>query len=255
MEALRHMRNRIYFLVAMLLLFPTGTVLAQAKQGPAARPKVTRKAPAARPKVTRKTRPAPRRRPRGRKRRPEAKKVTPDAGLPAVVAKPAPRPRPRPAPRVEVVIKKSQVKKPAGLLDFIGRLHIILVHLPIGWLLLLLLVDIGTFGLKLTEGVRAGALLLFGTFISLVPVVITGFIRVTYVSTPDNLELLQLHRNLSLGLVAVILLAFLERIRSRNKLEGSPKVFYLALVVAAVALLSIGGYMGAQISFGPHIFF
>ena len=239
----------------MLFLLPTtGTVLAQTKKGPTAKPKVTRKAPAARPAPRRKARAAPRRRPTGRKKRPEAKKVSPDAGVPeVVVAKPAPRPRP--APRVEVVVKKDKVKKPAGLLDFIGRLHLILVHLPIGWLLLLLLVDIGTFGLKLKEGNRAGALLLFGTFISLVPAVITGFIRVTYVSTSENLELLQLHRNLSLGLVAVILLAFLERIRSRNKLEGSPKLFYLALVVAAVVLLGLAGYLGAQISFGPHIFF
>ena len=243
------MRKQILLLVAALFLFPAGAALAQ----PAGKKKVTGKAPAAKPAPRRKARPAPRR--RTRKGRPEAKKVTPpDAGVPEVVAKPAPPPS-RPAPRPEVVVKKIQVKKPAGLLDFIGRLHLVLVHLPIGWLLLLLLVDIGTFGLKLKEFNRAGALILFGTFLSLVPVVVTGFIRVTYVSTAANVELLQLHRNLSLGLIAVILLAFLERIRSRNKLEGSPKLFYLALVVAAVVLLGLAGYLGAQISFGPHIFF
>ncbi len=265
------MRKRIQILVAMLFLLPPGAVLAQTKKGPTAKPKVARKAPAkpkaakkapAKPKATkkapirpaprRKARPATRRRPKGRK--PVPKMVTPpDAGVPKVVA-PAPAPKPA-LPQVKVVIKKAEIKKPAGFVDFLGRLHLILVHLPIGWLLLLLLVDIGTFGLKLKEFTRAGALILFGTFLSLVPAVITGFARVTFVATAQNAELLGLHRNLSLGVVAVILLAFLERIRSRNKLAGPPKMFYLALVVAAVALMTLCGYMGAQLSFGRHILF
>lgn len=244
------LRNTILLLVATLFLLPSAAVQAQAKKGPTAKkPGITRKAPAAR------RRPRPRRRPRGKKPpAPEVKKEAPakEEVEPKKEAKPAPRRAP-PAP--EVLIKKVQVNKPAGLLDFIGRLHLLFVHLPIGWLLLLLLVDIGTFGLKLREFNRAGALILFGSFLSLVPAVITGFIRVTYVSTAANVELLQLHRNLSLGLIAVILLAFLERTRSRNKLEGGPKYFYLALLVAAIGLLAVGGYLGAQISFGPHILF
>jgi uncharacterized membrane protein len=245
------LRNTILLLVATLFLLPSVAAQAQAKKGPTAKkPGITRKAPAA------KRRPRPRRRPRSKKPpAPEVKKEAPakEAVEPKKEkAKPAPRRAP-PAP--EVKIKKVQVNKPAGLLDFLGRLHLVMVHLPIGWLLLLLLVDIGTFGFKLREFNRAGALILFGSFLSLVPAVATGFIRVTYISTAANVELLQLHRNLSLGLVAVILLAFLERTRSRNRLEGGPKIFYLALVMVAIALMAMGGYLGAQISFGPHILF
>ncbi len=245
------LRNTILLLVATLLLFPASAALAQAKKGPAAKkPGVSRKAPTARRKAR------PRRRTRGKKPPAAVKKEEPakKAEEPKEEAKPAPKPRKAPPPP-EVKIKKVQVNKPAGTLDMLGRLHLLFVHLPIGWLLLLLFVDIGTFGLKLREFNRAGALILFGSFLSLVPAVVTGFIRVTYIATAANVELLQLHRNLSLGLVAVILLAFLERTRSRNRLEGGPKIFYLALLAVAIGLLAVGGYLGAQISFGPHILF
>lgn len=258
------MRNQLQIMFAVLFLFSHGPAQAQVSKEGAARPKVSRPAT----KKARKARPARRRNKGNRKDRAGARKrPKPTAGAPkdapAAEPKAAPQkapPRVTPSRTVKVisgpVVKgRPRIKAPAGTADFLGRLHLVLVHLPIGWLLLLLLVDLGTFGLKLREWIRAGALVLFGTFISLVPTVITGFIRMTYLSTPANQDLLMLHRNLSLGLVAVILLAFLERIRSRNKLQGPTMYFYLALLVTAVVLLALSSYLGAQISFGRNILF
>jgi len=144
------------------------------------------------------------------------------------------------------------VKKPADGKDLISRFHPVLVHLPLAWLVLLLIVDLGTFLLRITDWRRAGPLILFATILSAIPAAITGFLRADYVSGFFKQQLVGLHQNLMLSVVGICVLALLLRVRVRNNLEGGVRTIYLVMVAAAVVLAFIGGHLGAKMVFGPN---
>ena len=146
----------------------------------------------------------------------------------------------------------GKVSRPKNNIDLISRFHPVLVHLTIGWLFLLLLVDLGTFLGKVQEWRRAGPLLLLATIVSAIPSVITGFLRDDYVTGFFKQQLVGLHQNVMLAMVGACVLAFIVRIRSRNNLVGGVAAVYLLLVVTAVFLCMVGGHLGAKMVFGPN---
>ena len=140
-----------------------------------------------------------------------------------------------------------------GVLGLIGRLHPSLVHFPIAWLLLVLLVDAGTFFFSRRTWEKAGLLLLSAAAVSFVPAIATGLIRHSTHGETDqeSLALILLDRNLMLAAAAACVLAFGIRIWRRKQLAGGIKALYLALIVTACALIALGGHLGGKVVFGP----
>ncbi|MFH2005511.1 MAG: hypothetical protein ABI333_02880 [bacterium] len=67
-------------------------------------------------------------------------------------------------------------KRPGGIKRLFGCLHIPWVHLPIGWLILLFLIDVGTIVFHREGLERRGLYAFAGTVLVLVPAVITGLV-------------------------------------------------------------------------------
>lgn len=148
----------------------------------------------------------------------------------------------------------GKVNLPNGTTDLISRFHPVVVHLTIGWLFLLLIVDLMTFLGRVTEWRRAGPLLLFATILSGIPSLITGLMREDYVSGFFKQQLVGLHENVMLAMLAACVVAFIVRIRARNRLAGGPAVLYVLLITTAVFLCMVGGHLGAKMVYGPNYF-
>jgi uncharacterized membrane protein len=173
----------------------------------------------------------------------EVEEVTPTpaatgtAAAPSGVAAPAPTPAPAPG-------------SPTTL-DYIGRLHPALVHLPIGFLVLVLLLDL----LALAAGREGlgpcglGGLAL--AVLAAIPAVVTGLIRAAYLPTDaQTVAQIASHRNLALAATAVAAVALVVRLVRRNRFNGGVRWAYLALVLVAAMLIAAAGHNGGKLVFG-----
>jgi uncharacterized membrane protein len=170
------------------------------------------------------------------------------------------------AEEVEVIEELDDVEELAGAtpgtvekrasLEFgemVGRFHPALVHVPIAWLLLLFIVDAGALVFRRRGWERAGLLLHIGTLISFVPAMLTGLIRASHVVLDESqLTTLNLHRNLNIAVVALVVVALAVRLKRRNHLGGVVKLAYLVLVLTSVALVSVAGHIGGKMVFGEN---
>lgn len=138
-----------------------------------------------------------------------------------------------------------------GVLEIVGRMHPALVHLPIAWLILLLLVDLAGVALG-REPFRAVGIWLAGLLVlSFIPAAAAGLIRATFPPYTAQTEgLVFLHRNLMLTVAGLTVAAFVLRLVRRNRLAGALQWAYLALLVAAVGLVTVAGHIGAKLVFG-----
>lgn len=140
---------------------------------------------------------------------------------------------------------------PLGPVDYIGHMHSAVVHLPIAWMLLLLLVDGAAWGLGREELVTAGLYLTGLALLSYFPAAVTGLVRVTQLSQdPESLAPALLHRNVMYGCAALTAVLLGIRVRTKNVLEGPIKWVYLALLGITVGLVSLGGHLGGKLVFG-----
>ncbi|MFH2006940.1 MAG: DUF2231 domain-containing protein, partial [bacterium] len=80
------------------------------------------------------------------------------------------------AAQASVTASKKSARRSGGLKRLLGRLHIPWVHLPIGWLILLFLIDVGALVFRREGWERWGLYALAGTVLVLVPAVITGLV-------------------------------------------------------------------------------
>jgi len=155
----------------------------------------------------------------------------------------------------EVEVADVSEVKPADaaarpLLDTISRFHPPLVHLPIAWLMLLVLVDGATFlGGKPWE--KAGFYLLWLAAVSCVPAVTTGLLREDcYKGGAEVKTIITTHKWLALTTASLCIVALGIRLLSRNDLKKTSKFAYLAVVFAAGLLIGAVGHKGGQIVFG-----
>lgn len=148
------------------------------------------------------------------------------------------------------VVDPATVSSPGELTAtaLIGRLHPLTVHLPVGWLLLLALVDLVTFIRGKVSWARAGQLLLLATTLSTLPAVATGLLRAEAVT--GNAELVLQHRNLALILTGLCVAALALRLWRRNHLVGVFKLLYLLIVLGSVGVLLVTGHLGGTLVFG-----
>jgi len=133
----------------------------------------------------------------------------------------------------------------------LGRMHPALVHFPIGWVFLLLIVE----ALEVWSGredlSRAGLLILALACLSFVPAAITGFLRAA--SMPDDSEsraLLLLHRNINIAAGIVCLGALALRLGRLSNGSRTVRWTYLSFVAASAVLLLIAGHLGGKMVFG-----
>lgn len=148
----------------------------------------------------------------------------------------------------------AEVKQPAaakkGIFDLLGRFHPPLVHLPIAWLLLLLIIDGGTFVLGRPWG-QAGYYVLMLAALSCIPAVTTGFLREDFVKGgADFKAIVPVHKWLAVTTMSLTLLALAIRLVKKNDLQKTIKYVYLALVFSAGLLVGLVGHMGGQLVFG-----
>jgi len=138
-----------------------------------------------------------------------------------------------------------------GWRDVVGRFHTAVVHLPIGWLLMVLLLDALAFGLGRNELEAAGLWALGGALLSFVPAIATGLLRQDFVSqAPGVRALVETHETLIFVTAGVASAAFLWRLAHRRDLVGAKRGAYLALIGVAAALVALAGHWGGKVAWG-----
>jgi uncharacterized membrane protein len=135
----------------------------------------------------------------------------------------------------------------------VGKLHPAVVHVPIGWLLMLLVFDLMGVGLGRQEWNRFGVLILAGTLLSMIPGVVTGLLRASDLDLAGRgLELMQQHRLLIFVAAGLLLAAFAFRAFFKNRLAGISRFAYLGLVASSVIVTGWAGHLGASMVSGEN---
>lgn len=141
---------------------------------------------------------------------------------------------------------------PAGFWDFVGRLHHGVVHLPIGWLLLMVLLDIAAFGFNRRAAEDVGLWTLGLTVLSFVPGIVTGMLRAAHLrEAPEIAVLVGQHQAMIFITFGLAALAFGVRWLNRERLVGAVRGAYLTLIGLAAGLMLVAGHWGGRIVFGP----
>ena len=139
-----------------------------------------------------------------------------------------------------------------GWKDVAGRFHPAIVHLPIGWLLMAMLLDVLAFGLRRRELEAAGTWVLGGAVLAFLPGILTGLLRKGFVSQePAVQRLVGTHEPLILVTAGVAATAMGVRLLSGRRFAGGWKATYLLLMIAAVALVTVAGHWGGKAAWGP----
>ena len=150
------------------------------------------------------------------------------------------------------VVGDAAAEPQGGTWELVGRLHPSLVHFPIAWLLLLVLLDLFTFALRREALAPVGLGLLGLTALSFVPAVATGLLRGEVLEEQAALhDLVETHETLMLVTAGLVAAALVLRLARRDRLTGASRAVYLGLIVGAAALVAVGAHWGGKIVFGP----
>ena len=144
------------------------------------------------------------------------------------------------------VVEKPEQKWTLG--KIVGRMHPAVIHMPIAWLVLLVLVDILNFVLGQKWLNKPGYWLLILTVCSFIPALLTGFINLNHKASVDELAIQ--HRNMAILAFALCIAALNWRVIKKNNLEGGVKYLYLLLILLAAALIGQTGHLGGKMVFG-----
>lgn len=138
----------------------------------------------------------------------------------------------------------------AGVAKLLGRIHPAVVHLPIGFILLLLVLDF-LWATGLVKGLeKSGLIAAAATVASFVPAAISGFIRSSEMFGSDEPPLLLAHRNFMIAAGVMIAVGFVIRVVNKNRLEGKYRILYMSIILLAVALVLLGGHEGGKLVHG-----
>ncbi len=150
-------------------------------------------------------------------------------------------------------IEIVEPQQPPGFLEILGRFHPAVVHIPIGWLMMVVIIDLVTFVVGREDWAEWGFYALGGTVLSFFPAILTGFLKASTLATDSPIfSLMETHRNLNMLVVSLCILAFLVRLGKRNRLEGRVRQLYLGLILLSAALLTISGHIGGEMVFGEN---
>jgi uncharacterized membrane protein len=139
-----------------------------------------------------------------------------------------------------------------GWQDVAGRFHNAVVHVPIGWVLMVLLLDALAFAFRRKDLETSGLWALGGALLAFAPACATGLLREDFVGqTPEVKALIETHQALIFATIGVVAAAFLWRLGFRRNLTGARKGVYLSLVAGASVLVAIAGHWGGKVAWGP----
>ena len=137
--------------------------------------------------------------------------------------------------------------------QILGRLHPMAVHLPIGWIILLLLweVFISVMHRRFSALAPVGLLLGPAAVLSTLPAIATGLMRAEEIAAKGaGVSNVHDHRNLMLAAAVALVAAVGLRLVRRERLAGTARLVYFALLATSAALLSAGGHLGGKLVFG-----
>jgi uncharacterized membrane protein len=134
-----------------------------------------------------------------------------------------------------------------------GRMHPAMVHLPIGFLLLLaafeLLALIGKPAVPTACRLTAQVL----TALAALPAVATGFLRSSELwATREPPAVLVQHRTIMLAVFGFVLASLAVRLIYRNRLNGPRRLVHLLFLFAAAAIVGVGGHLGGKMVHGEQ---
>jgi uncharacterized membrane protein len=159
---------------------------------------------------------------------------------------------------VEVVEDVTDVSNNAntagnkGLLYIVGRLHAAMVHFPIAWVFLLLLMQIAMLSQRFADLSKAAMTIHVLAVASYIPAIFSGLMRVKYIpDSPEFSSMLTAHHIPVFSASALCTLTLFVALIKRD-LWTSYKYRYvrLALVTITFLLFSIGGHNGGELVFG-----
>ncbi len=133
----------------------------------------------------------------------------------------------------------------------IGRNHPALVHLPIGFAIAVLFIELLSFFLAKLDMGRSGLVMSGATVAAFIPAVISGFLRSEEVfATREPPGIFFDHRNLMIAGASIFTVSLILRLLKKDQLSGAWRYIYLALLLIAVAVLGAGGHAGGQMVYG-----
>lgn len=142
---------------------------------------------------------------------------------------------------------------PPGLMELVGRIHPAVIHFPIAWLTLLLLIETVALFTGKPEWSRFGLYVLILTLLSFVPAVTSGWIlSKSQGSDPDFIKLMTLHRNINISVALICVIAFILRLARAEKLQGRARLPYFLLILVSTALIMFSGHLGGKMVFGEN---
>jgi uncharacterized membrane protein len=139
------------------------------------------------------------------------------------------------------------------LLQIIGRNHAAAVHIPIGLLVGVLLLELIALLFPKVPLGRSGLILSLATTAGFIPAALSGFVRSSELFThAEAPEIVFEHRNLMIAAIALFTVALVLRLVRKDSLEGALRTVYLALVLLAAVLMAAGGHHGGQLVYGER---
>lgn len=142
-------------------------------------------------------------------------------------------------------------ESPPGALRFVGRFHPLLVHFPIGFLLLgAALEGLSTWVRPFRSLRRATAFVLFLGAASALLAVAAGF--VLSLEGGYDARLVTWHKWLGLLVAAGAVAAFLLRVGSRGPRRPVLYGAYAAVLAATVVMVAVVGHLGGSLTHGPQ---
>lgn len=154
---------------------------------------------------------------------------------------------------VEVKDASDAAGNRLSFLQIVGRNHAAAVHLPIGLLFALLLIE----ALHATSPKRqlhqCGFVLCIAAAISFLPAAVTGMLRANEIfAGPKAPHIFLEHRNLMLASFAALLLSLVLRIAKKNAPPGKIRFVYLGLLTTSLILAVSGAHHGGMLVYGEN---
>lgn len=140
-----------------------------------------------------------------------------------------------------------------GLSELAGRMHPAVVHFPIGWITLVLMLDLIAILFGRRELEPAGLWALALGVLAFIPAVATGLLRAGSMTVSAGIYYpVDLHRNLAFAVLFICLCALAVRWRARKAFTGAVRWAYLALMLVAASLIGFVGHLGGKMVYGEN---
>jgi uncharacterized membrane protein len=153
---------------------------------------------------------------------------------------------------IEEIDTASGGPETVDLFQTIGCFHPVVLHFPIAWLILLLLVEIVVLTGLAGDLNRWSMALLVLTLLSFIPAIVSGLGMASAQGSASSefIERMLLHRNLNIAAGLVLLSALVVRIKTSQAAGSKNKLVYFALVMVAAGLMGYGSHLGGEMVWG-----